>query len=85
VKCKNGNRACIFDEQSEVGFVKEIKKIADDASRRVQLLLIENGGKPATEESEHMMDEIHKRATEVGPVLEGILHIHCEGTARLWD
>jgi hypothetical protein len=76
---------CISTEWAEVGFMKEIRKIAGDASRGARLLLVKCSARSATEESEHMMDEIHKRATEVGPVLEGILHIHCEGTARLWN
>ncbi len=36
----------------------------------------------ATVKSELMMEEIHKRATEIGPVLEGILHIHCDTNER---
>jgi hypothetical protein len=65
--------------------MNEIKKIADVA--RAHLLLVKCCARSATEESEHMMDEIHKRATEVGPVLEAILHIHCEGSQplRLWN
>ena len=67
--------------------MKDIKKIADSTSRRLPLLLVKCSARSAMEESEHMMDEIHKRATEVGPVLEAILHIHYEGSQslRLWN
>jgi hypothetical protein len=67
--------------------MKEMKKIADGARLemgRAQLLLM-GCKKSAAEKAEQMMDEIHKRATEVGPVLEGILHINCEESVRLWN
>jgi hypothetical protein len=68
--------------------MNEIKKIAGGSRadrEKAQLLLVNGGGRSAVEASEHMMDEINRRATEVGPVLEGILHIHCEESVRLWN
>jgi hypothetical protein len=68
--------------------MKEIRKNAGGVRAemgRVPLSLIKCGGKSAAEETELMIDEIHRRATEVGPVLEGILHIHCEENVRLWN
>jgi hypothetical protein len=65
--------------------MKRIKKIAGGAGRGAQLPLIKCSARLAAKESEHMMEEIQKRATEVGPLLEGILHIHCEESRRLWN
>lgn len=67
--------------------MKEIKKIADGARLEMGMaqLLLMGCKKSAAEKSEEMMDEIHKRATEVGPVLEGTLHIHCKESVRLWN
>jgi hypothetical protein len=70
--------------------MKEIRKNDDDARAemgKTHLSFLKCDGKSALEEMELMFDKIHKRATEVGPVLEGILHIHCEGSEplRLWN
>jgi hypothetical protein len=66
--------------------MKEIGKNAGDERAemgRAPLSLMKCGGKSAAEETELMIDEIHRRATKVGPVLEEILHIHCEEKVRL--
>jgi|GEM_PF-4707301 len=71
--------------------MKEIGKNIGDAGmeemEKAHLSFLKCDGKLAMEETELMIREIHKRATEVGPVLEGILHIHCEGSEplRLWN
>jgi hypothetical protein len=68
--------------------MNEIKKIAGGARwemGKAQLLLMKGCERSAAEASEHAMNEINRRATEVGPVLEGILHIHCEESVRLWN
>ena len=66
--------------------MKEIGKNDCDAraeTGKTHLSFLKCDGKSALEETELMMEEIHKRVTEVGPVLEGILHIHCEGSDPL--
>jgi len=66
--------------------MKEIGKNDGDAraeTGKTHLSFLKWDGKSVAEETELMIEEIHKRATEIGPVLDGILHIHCEENVRL--
>ena len=58
-----------------------VRKVVDDANetnRKENVKLIGSGMVVVVEKSKYTLDEIQKRATEVGPVLEEMLHSHWE-------
>ena len=58
-----------------------VRKHVDDAKEinsEKGIALVLGGPTMAVEKSKYTVDEIQKRATEVGPVLEEMLHSHWE-------
>jgi hypothetical protein len=58
-----------------VNAVPNIANGANETNGKLPLLLIEGNSRLAVERLERAIDEIQKRATEIGPVLDEILHI----------